>query len=88
MKSFSFHGNQFWIEREMGLESSTPYVERVVTTEPLFPHLLNLTNGRGLPLSITNQVTVHSLPPAASLTDFTMLAQKATTGLARPRDAS
>jgi hypothetical protein len=85
MKSFTFHGNQFCVYRETGLEPSTPYLERLVTAEPLFLHLLNLKSGRGLPLSMTNQVIVFYLPLTTCLTDFTILARQATIDLARKR---
>jgi hypothetical protein len=79
MKGLIIRGNQICVERETGLEPATPCLEEVVTAEPRFPHLLNLKNRRRPPLSVTNQVTAFSLPPAAYLTDSTILASWATT---------
>jgi hypothetical protein len=47
-----------------------------------------MTSGRGGLLSFTNQVIIHSPSPAASLTDFTILACLATIGLLRKRETS
>jgi len=73
MKSFTFHGNQIYVERETGLEPATPCLEGVVAAEPHFPKPLNLKSRREPPLFPTSQMTDFSLPPATYLTDFTIL---------------
>jgi len=45
MKSFTFHGNQFCVERETGLEPATPYLEEGAVPEPHFLPFLNLKSG-------------------------------------------
>jgi len=48
MKSFTFHGNQFCVERETGLEPATPCSERGAVPEFHFPPFLNLKSERSL----------------------------------------
>jgi hypothetical protein len=62
----------------MGLDPAIHYLEGMATPEPRFPHLLNLKSRRRQPLFVTNQVTSFSLPPATCLTDFSILAYRAT----------
>ena len=66
MKSFTFHGNQFCVERETGLEPATPYLEGGAVPEPHFLPFLNLKSGRKPPLFRNIQMTAFfDLPPLA-----------------------
>jgi len=57
MKSFTFHGNQFCVERETGLEPATPCLEIGAVPELYFLPFLNLKSGRKLPLFCRSQMT-------------------------------
>jgi len=57
MKSFTFHGNQFCVEQETGLEPATPCLEIGAVPELYFLPFLNLKSGRKLPLFRRSQMT-------------------------------
>jgi len=66
MKSFTFHGNQFCVERETGLEPATPCLEIGAVPELHFLPFLNLKSGRNPPFFRNSQRT-------ASLTSHHLL---------------